>query len=645
MSPPPPAATAQFAPEPDLAHTPPAQPAFSSAQLVDRSAELATGAIPRPSAHVPLLADEIDANVQAWLDAQCAMIDGTMHGIVLKHAGNTVEYPLLARWPDHSQASPTVLVESAITALNGETPIITSKDDRDGDMGNCIVAMPVKTKNGAAFVAAFELPASVRRQQRAILQLLQWGAVWFDLLQSQRPAAPTDRLTHVVEMLASSLEHTEFEAAATTAVTELATRLGCTRVSLGLMHGRYIKVCAISNSARIDTRSNLVRDISAAMEEAVDQAATIAYPPMNDTDSQVSFAQEVLARASGGSSVVSTPMYDGSEPIGALTLEREGDDGFDLTTTEMCEAFASLLGPVVTLKKERERSLFYKAYVSFKGLAGRLFGPKHLSLKLYSIACIVVVALLATATGDYRVTSTARLEGSVKRIVTAPREGFIESAMVRAGDRVEKGQVLAHLDARELELERTKLTSQHEQLNKEHRAAATSHDRSGAAVLSARKKQTVAQLALIDEQLKRSRLVSPFTGIVVSGDLSQKLGSPVEHGQVLFEIAPLDTYRVVLEVDERDIGDLNNSQHGTLTLTGLPDTTLPFTVQRLTPMSTAREGRNFFEVHASLDATPTAVRPGMEGIGKVQVDHRKLIWIWTRDLVNWFRLSMWAWTG
>ena len=164
-------------------------------------------------------------------------------------------------------------------------------------------------------------------------------------------------------------------------------------------------------------------------------------------------------------------------------------------------------------------------------------------------------------------------------------------------------------------------------------------------MLSARKKQTTAQLALIDEQLKRSTLLAPFNGIVVSGDLSQNLGSPVEHGQVLFEIAPLDTYRVVLEVDERDIGNLAENQQGLLALTGLPDVTLPFTIVRLTPVSTAREGRNFFEVHANLDEIPKAIRPGMEGIGKVLIDRQKLIWIWTHGLVDWLRLSLWAWTS
>jgi hypothetical protein len=41
--------------------------------------------------------------------------------------------------------------------------------------------------------------------------------------------------------------------------------------------------------------------------------------------------------------------------------------------------------------------------------------------------------------------------------------------------------------------------------------------------------------------------------VVVKGDLSQSLGAAVERGNVLFELAPLDSYRVIMKVDERDI--------------------------------------------------------------------------------------------
>jgi multidrug resistance efflux pump len=162
-------------------------------------------------------------------------------------------------------------------------------------------------------------------------------------------------------------------------------------------------------------------------------------------------------------------------------------------------------------------------------------------------------------------------------------------------------------------------------------------------VVGAQVNQAEAQLQLINEKLARSRISAPFDGIVVSGDLSQLLGTPVEQGKVLFEIAPLDAYRVILKVDERDITYLAVGQEGELVLSGIPGARQPFTVARITPVSTADEGRNYFRVEAKMAVVSERLRPGMEGVGKVAIGERRLIWIWTHKLIDWVRLAFWSW--
>lgn len=591
-----------------------------------------------------------DDTTQAWLNAQCDMIAGTSCGLVLRCPVNDDNFQPVALWPHTQSEIPPVMLDAASSVFQEQTFAIVSghdfKDDENqSGMNNCYVASPLLPGDADSPIAVFELPESIRKQQQAIIQLLKWGAVWFALLRNEHPpAAPTnDTLTDVVDMLAANLEQSEFNASVLVVVSELAKRLDCTRVSLGLMQKGAISVCAISNTARIDTRSNLTRDISAAMNEALDQDATVAAPKLRGRLPHITFAQETLARRSGSASVLSTPLYDASRPVGALTLERDSANGFDNESQKTCELLGALLGPVIALKREKDRHIGSKILTSLQNARTQLFGPNHVMVKLYSLILLATLLFFSVATGDYRITSPARLEGSVKRVVTAPRDGFVAVAPLRAGDIVQSGDLLASLDDQALQLEQLKLQSQHEQLNKEHRAAMSKHDRSTTAIVNARRKQTDAQLALIEEQLSRSRLTAPLDGIVVSGDLSQNIGSPVENGQVLFEVAPLDEYRVVLEIDERDIGDIAHAQQGVLTLTGLPETTLPFTVTRIVPLSTTLDGRNFFEVHAELETPTPALRPGMEGVGKTMIDERKLIWIWTHNMIDWLRLSLWTW--
>lgn len=255
-----------------------------------------------------------------------------------------------------------------------------------------------------------------------------------------------------------------------------------------------------------------------------------------------------------------------------------------------------------------------------------------------------MAAFLWLATGDYRVSAKTVLEGAVQRTVVAPFQAYIEQAPVRAGDLVQAGQVLATLQDHDLKLDRLKWLAQKEQLTKEYRQAMAERDAAKVEIKAAETAQAEAQLALATDKLARTQITAPFAGVVVTGDWTQQLGAPVEEGQVLFEVAPLDDYRVVLQVDEREIAAIKAQQAGALLLTSIPNETFPFTVTKITPVSTAKEGRNFFRVEGRLtEAVPDRLRPAMEGVGKIEIDQRQLAWIWTHDVVDWVKLKLWAW--
>ena len=53
------------------------------------------------------------------------------------------------------------------------------------------------------------------------------------------------------------------------------------------------------------------------------------------------------------------------------------------------------------------------------------------------------------------------------------------------------------------------------------------------------------------------------------------------------------------------------------------------------------EGRNAFRVEAALDAGAAVLRPGMEGVAKIETGEQRALWIWTRRLIDWVRLQLW----
>ncbi len=231
----------------------------------------------------------------------------------------------------------------------------------------------------------------------------------------------------------------------------------------------------------------------------------------------------------------------------------------------------------------------------------------------------------------------------IQRTAVAPFDGYIATAPVKAGDLVSAGQTLATLEDRELRLERLRWRSELGEAEKQYRQAMADRDAAQAEITSAQIAQAKAQLALVEDRLSRTQVVAPYDGLVVSGDLTQSLGAPVEQGDTLFEVAPLDTYRIILQVDERDITYVAVGQVGRLLLSAMPNDPLSFEVTKVTPVSTAEEGRNYFRVEARVTSRHERLRPGMEGVGKVEIEPRLFLWSLTRTAVDWLRLELWRW--
>jgi RND family efflux transporter MFP subunit len=488
---------------------------------------------------------------------------------------------------------------------------------------------------------AVEVPSRPRAEQLGVAQLLQLGSAWLPLFMHQAPKPPPARDRSVLGFVATALEHEAFRAAATAVATELATHLACERVSLGFLHGREIRVEAISHSASFDARTKLIRDIAAAMEEAVDQEATLVYPPPDPGVTDLSKAHAGLCEAQADGAVCTLLLSASGRVLGALTLEYPADRSPDREHVPLCQQVAALVGPILDSKRREERWIGWKVWDAVGRLASELFAPDRPGRKLVAGGVATLVLILTLVPATYRISAPARLEGTVQRVMVAATDGYIAESRTRAGDVVKQGEILGALDDMELKLERRKWLGRRAQVAKKYRAALARHDRAEVNIVLAQLEQADAEIALLDEQLLRTQLVAPFDGVVARGDLSESLGSPVERGEVLFEVAPLDRYRIILEVDEREISDVELGQPGELTLSAIPGESLPLHVERITRVATSEDARNFFRVEAGLEKAPKRLRPGMEGVGKIEAGRRSLLWIWTHSLFDWFRL--WAW--
>ena len=584
-------------------------------------------------------APTVDAFAGAWLDLQCRQLGEVRAAAVLMTAPGSEQMSPVAIRPADAALSPGLVVAAERAAAERRGVL---RPRRNGDPGGDACALPVIVDGALRGVVALELPQRARIDVRRVMRQLQWGAGWLEVLVRRKHPGEREQLVGVLDLVACTLERPKFQAAATALVTELAQLLGCSRVSLGLLSGAHARVRAISNSATFARKSGTLRAIASAMDEAVEQQAVVRYPASDGGPVLATRAHAELARAAGLQSTVTAPLPLEGRCIGALTLERK-DGTFGEKEIALVEHLALLVAPALEAKRLNDRWLPRKAWDSGAGALRGVFGPRRLALKLTVLAAVALLAFLSLATGPFRITADASLEGTVRRVVTSPMEGFVDEALVRAGDVVEAGAPMARLDADELRLEQVRLLSEKAQLAQKYQAAFAAHERAEARIIRAQIEGIDARLTLVDEQLRRTLISAPFAGLVISGDLTQSLGSPVTRGEVLFEVAPLDRYRVIAQVDERDVTFVEVGQPARLVLSAMPDEAFAFTVEALTPVASTLEGRNRFRVEGLLAETDPRMRPGMEGVAKFEAGERRLIWIWTHRFWWWLRLESWRW--
>jgi len=415
------------------------------------------------------------------------------------------------------------------------------------------------------------------------------------------------------------------------------------RVTIGFTSNKRLKVEQVSHSITFGKRMNIIQRLEAAMCEAVDQHSCLQFPPQGNAETRILIAHDKLHETTGESQILTVPLYVHDDTVGAVTLERKKGQIFSKEDIEYCESICAIAATAILEKRNNDSNIFVKITRSLRAQLSKVIGPGHFAYKLVLILLALTVAYFSTATMTYNLSADARVQGEITRAIVAPFDGYIDTATVRAGDLLNQGDIIVSLDVRDYYLEKLRWTSEIAILERQRQEATARNERSAVNVLTAQLEQAGIQLEMVEMQIERAEIRTPFPGLIVNGDLSQRLGGAVSKGELLFEISPLDRYRVNLHIRESRIADVQTGQTGRLFLSALPARPFNFTVSRVTPLNVSENGQTFFIVEAQLEESSTELQVGMEGIGQIQIDERKILSIWTRNLLDWLRIQLWSW--
>ncbi|WP_417225274.1 HlyD family efflux transporter periplasmic adaptor subunit [Amphritea sp.] len=575
-----------------------------------------------------------------WLSSQLPQIRVAL--IVADEAQNG-QFHSLAVWPEVGTQD-KLLLDAADETLKKKQPLIMPLDDGKHHIGS----YPVFVDGRLRAVVTVLLSAADEDELHKALAVIEYCAGWLELRLSRHllnvVARDNQRQHIVIDSIAHVLGERDFDHAALRFVNLMGQSLDAERVVLGFVKNAELEVHSESNSSGHSKKHELVKLTTQAMQEAVDQQESILWPAL-DEHNRVTHAHSILAGEKGQRALMTIPLVDKEVCYGAVLFDRPLDRPFSQEEQLTAEALTNFVGVVLEEKRQSCLPLYAYVYRSFKNQLSLLLGPGHLGRKI-TLFCLLFLSLFfSLMPGRYNISADAVIEGAEIRSIVVPYDGYLQNATFRAGDTLTKGALLAELDTRELRLQLMSWVNQEATSRRKYEEALARNERTQVQINNAQGQRAQAEIELLEYRISQAVMKAPFDALIVSGDLSQRIGTLVRQGDVLFELSPRRNFRLAMYVDEFRINDIRQGQTGQLVLAALPDQKFSFTVTRINPMAEVLEGSTVYRVEADFENKDEMLRVGLEGVAQIYVDERLLISIWTRSMIDWMKLQWWRFWG
>jgi len=427
-------------------------------------------------------------------------------------------------------------------------------------------------------------------------------------------------------------------------VASLRTKLGCEVAAIGTADGPRVKIQAVSGFDEISERGEASRLMCDAMGEAIDRGKTIIYQPASREAAAPDEGYRIHKRwhdKLGSACLASIPIDAGDNTTMVVSLRRRIELPFNAEEISTVETLMQPFAPAFGLVERANRSLLVHTKRSTASSVRTWFSPRGWGRKVVALGMLAFAGWVGFGSLDYSVSAPAVIRPAESRHIGTPSAGVLLSVHAMAGDMVEKGQLLAVFDDTELQVQRAQLLAEMRiaQIN-ENRAIS---ENKGVEAELARAEQQLNRTRLdeVERQISLTRVVAPFDGQVVTGDLRTRVGETMALGTPMFEIAKLDTWTLDLEMPQRSAADLKAGRVGSFAPNARPEETTSLQLTRIQPVAQPVAGKTVYIAEAELADVHSWMKPGMEGMARVSFGERPVWWVATHRLTDYFRTNFW----
>jgi RND family efflux transporter MFP subunit len=421
------------------------------------------------------------------------------------------------------------------------------------------------------------------------------------------------------------------------------------RAAVGLYVGGRLRIKAVSGIDAVDPDTPESRELERRMSWLAERDSVVYVPDLAATDTDETAAELVRTFGSdlepaGVRSLCLAPLRDEEGRLGALYMEATRPHFLEEGEVEAVELLANQVSVALRNAKLYDQVPFIGILEPLAAWKRRIVEtPRHTLKRRLMIGGAVLLALIVIPWHERVGPRESRLEPAGRIPVRAAVDGLIERALVREGDRVRGGDVLAVLRGDDVQLQIEEASAELAMSRRQTASALARGDQGEAAIARIEVDDLEARLGILEERLARTRLVAPADGVVLTSRPEDRVGEWLSAGETFVVIGRTDQLEVESHVAQNDIQRVRIGQPIRVRVAALPMYTFVGTVTSIAAQadSVAPGEEPTFIVRAELGNEQDLLRPGMEAKSKIVGSWRPIGWFLIRPFVHWIQLRFW----
>jgi RND family efflux transporter MFP subunit len=421
------------------------------------------------------------------------------------------------------------------------------------------------------------------------------------------------------------------------------------RAAIALEQRGRFKLRAVTGLTQVNTDApeiaplNSILQWAALAEEVVNVRQ---YGEAIDSDREETRAKfKQYFTESGMRGFYAMPLNDDTGRVGILSLESSDPNFLSPVHIELMQVLASQA--TVALRNAQ----MYKE-VPFISVLEPVLERKRKFMALEKrrrtmfLALAAVAALFLVACPlPLRVDGDAMVSPGRRALVQPEVEGVVETVEIHEGQSVQRGQMLAEMQAWSFRSGLAEAQSKYESAVLQMNRALASNDGSAAGVHRVQADYWKSEVDRARQLLEKTRLRSPIDGVVATPHVENFAGRKLQQGDSFAEVVDTSQATVDVAIDDTDAGLLKAGQKAVIKLNSYPARTFQGSIMIVSPKAELLRDATVFYARVAVPNTDGAIRTGMEGRGKIRVGWQPAAYVIFRRPFFWLYSRVWYWLG